>query len=161
MVDMKRNLQTVSLFLQLVRCKYWLRLGQRPSVCLTKPSLFMKPTKNPPRPLCSPGMNLLQYIIPERNAERGRSLKRREWNTRPRVGGSAAYLLWDIQLPSSFLSNRLHWLICFHVESECLRTVSTFLLRSNGYSSAQIIKGCLHYTLWGGKHFLHTVLCVG
>jgi len=36
-----------------------------------------------------------------------------------------------------FSSTWLHWLICFHVESECLCTVSTFLHLSDGYSSAQ------------------------
>lgn len=161
MVDMKRNLQTFFLFLQLVRCKYWLRLGQRPSVCLTKPSLFMKPTKNPPRPLCSPGDESATVHHPGEKRRERALFEETGVKYQTEGGGSAPYLLWDIQLPSSFLSNRLHWLICFHVESECLHTVSTFLLRSNGYSSAQIIKGCLHYTLWGGKHFLHNVLCVG
>lgn len=51
-------------------------------------------------------------------------------------GVSAAYLLGEIfGCFSFFLSTWLHWLIRFHVESECLCTVSTFLQRSEGYSS--------------------------
>lgn len=108
--------------------------------CLWSP---LKTFQQKPRPFGSLGTNMLQYIIQESSQA--------TWNAESelfeggggvfkyRIGGfSAAYLLGEIFACFSFFSSTwLHWLTRFHVESECLCTVSTFLQRSDGYSSTE------------------------
>lgn len=105
------------------------------------------------------GTNMLQYIIQESlqatwNAESGLFEGGRgalEYRTGFFffVFFSAAYLLREkFSCLSFFSSTWLHWLIRFHVESECLCTVSTFLQQRDGYSSLQ------HITLLRWKRFL-------
>lgn len=128
-------------------------------VCLWKP---LKPSLQKARPLCSLGLIMLQYIIQERsqdswNVERESSLKRREWNTilgTEWVGGIQLHISFVISsclLPScragctdSFVS-MLSQSVCAQSAHSCSAATDTALQKPSG--------GCLHYILWGGKHF--------
>lgn len=136
-----------------IRCS-----GQQPSVSLTGPGLFMKPTKSLPAETSAVWLSGDQYAAVHHPGKPSGHMKCWEWALWRWKGGtwipygvffSAAYLLREkFSCLSFFSSTWLHWLIRFHVESECLCTVSTFLQQRDGYSSLQ------HITLLRWKRFL-------
>lgn len=95
--------------------------------CLWSP---LKPFQKKPRPFCSPGTNMLQYIILESSQA--------TWNAESEVfegegggfkfhigGFSAAYLLGEIfSCLSFFLTTWLHWLIRFYVCAQSAHSCS-------------------------------------